>query len=267
MAAFLLSLVAHSMLFISLDPLGTQSNPHSSMGHPVLITLRTAPVQPSKPLPQRDSLPTEPSKDPLQAPPEKIPIRKNPQPTTLSEHSAAQHQVTSSLVSEILPPAAPPPRRAEAAKDQEIKRESTPDLGRPVNQVSEPVKTRQLASGIRADRSTVESTSLQKKENPTSQKPTHQNGSGFEPARFLNLTQPAYPHREKNKGHEGSVLLQIHISARGKIEEIEIAQSSGHPRLDSISQKAVRRAKLIPAKKNGKPISSIKSLRFTYRLD
>ena len=89
----------------------------------------------------------------------------------------------------------------------------------------------------------------------------------FKPARFINLRQPDYPYSERLRRHEGSVDFEIHISKQGKITDIHIKRSSGSNLLDRVSKKAILKSQVQPAKKNGDPVASIKTLRFTYKLD
>ena len=91
--------------------------------------------------------------------------------------------------------------------------------------------------------------------------------AGFEAARFLNLSQPEYPYSARVKRYEGTVVFEISISYTGKVTNIKTTQSSGYAILDRISRQAVKKAEVEPARKNGEPISSIKTLRFTYRLN
>ena len=89
----------------------------------------------------------------------------------------------------------------------------------------------------------------------------------FEPARFINLNQPDYPYSERLRGHHGSVDFEVHISRRGKILNIQTKKSSGSNLLDRISKQAILKSQAQPARKNGGPVASIKTLRFTYKLD
>tara|TARA_B100000674_G_C37956094_1_gene969643 strand:+ start:121 stop:948 length:828 start_codon:yes stop_codon:yes gene_type:complete len=89
----------------------------------------------------------------------------------------------------------------------------------------------------------------------------------FEPARFINLRQPDYPYSERLRRHEGSVDFEVHISKQGKILDIHTKRSSGSNLLDRISKQAVLKSQVQPARKNGGPVASIKTLRFTYKLD
>lgn len=91
--------------------------------------------------------------------------------------------------------------------------------------------------------------------------------AGFEAARFLNLSQPEYPYSARVKRYEGTVVFEISISDTGKVTNIKTTQSSGYAILDRISRQAIKKAEVEPARKNGQPISSIKTLRFTYRLN
>ena len=111
----------------------------------------------------------------------------------------------------------------------------------------------------------VSSSKSQKPNDNTNAK--NQVKTGFEAARFLNLSQPEYPYTARVKRYEGTVIFEISISDKGEVTQIKTTQSSGYMVLDSISQKAIMKAKVEPARKNGEPIPSIKTLRFTYKLN
>ncbi len=89
----------------------------------------------------------------------------------------------------------------------------------------------------------------------------------FEPARFKNLKQPNYPYSERLRGHHGSVDFEVHINKLGEILDVHTKRSSGSNLLDRISKQAILKSQVQPAKKNGVPVASIKTLRFTYKLN
>jgi|GEM_PF-1995550 TonB family protein len=88
----------------------------------------------------------------------------------------------------------------------------------------------------------------------------------FVPARFLNLSQPAYPFSEKKRNHEGSVLLEVSIDSSGVTQEVRILESSGYTKLDQVSISAIEAARISPALENGVPVASLKTIRFRYQI-
>ena len=77
---------------------------------------------------------------------------------------------------------------------------------------------------------------------------------------------PVYPLGSRLRGEEGVVRLQVTVSPAGKARTIAVLQSSGYPALDEAAQAAVRRARFIPARQNGKPVESELPLNFRFRL-
>lgn len=58
---------------------------------------------------------------------------------------------------------------------------------------------------------------------------------------YLNNPAPDYPQVAHRLGQEGRVLLEVRVSAEGKVISLSIMQSSGFPRLDQSALNAVRR--------------------------
>jgi len=51
---------------------------------------------------------------------------------------------------------------------------------------------------------------------------------------------PPYPRSARRRGMEGTVLLEVFVSAQGKPEKIKLLESSGHGVLDRAALSAVR---------------------------
>jgi TonB family protein len=77
-----------------------------------------------------------------------------------------------------------------------------------------------------------------------------------QPANLSSSPLPRYPRDWKERGWAGTVLLRLHISAAGAIEQIEIVASSGFHELDASAISAVKHWKARPAQKLGKPVAS-----------
>lgn len=87
-------------------------------------------------------------------------------------------------------------------------------------------------------------------------------------ADYLNNPKPPYPALSKRLGEEGVVRLNILVNPDGSVENVEIAKSSGYPRLDEIAVKTVQSSwKFEPARQGGKPIQAwvIVPIQFTLR--
>lgn len=64
-----------------------------------------------------------------------------------------------------------------------------------------------------------------------------------------------YPAVSRRLGEQGEVLLGLHVLADGRIGEVQVRRSSGHPRLDRAAIDAARRWRLLPASRSGQPVA------------
>ena len=78
---------------------------------------------------------------------------------------------------------------------------------------------------------------------------------------------PEYPLIARRLKLEGSVLLRIHISARGLLLRCELVESSGYTRLDSAALEAVKAWTFLPATSSGVAIEGSLMHRVTFNLD
>jgi protein TonB len=83
---------------------------------------------------------------------------------------------------------------------------------------------------------------------------------GSNPARWdaahLGNVKPAYPHLARARGHEGTALILVLVSARGLPVEVRLKQSSGSNLLDRSALEAVQGWRFVPAQENGKPVAA-----------
>lgn len=70
-------------------------------------------------------------------------------------------------------------------------------------------------------------------------------------AAYLRNPPPNYPESAKRRRQEGTVMLDVLVSAQGEAKHVGIAQSSGHDQLDAAALSAVTRWKFIAAQQNG----------------
>lgn len=77
---------------------------------------------------------------------------------------------------------------------------------------------------------------------------------------------PVYPRRARRKGHEGVVTVEISVGADGKVDDVSVVASSGHPELDDAAVAAVRTASFAPATVGGVGVSGKLRLTFDFRL-
>jgi protein TonB len=78
---------------------------------------------------------------------------------------------------------------------------------------------------------------------------------------------PTYPRVSLRLGHEGEVLLRIHVSHVGAILEIELIESSGHERLDQAALDTVRAWTFRPATESGVAVAGTLLHRVVFRID
>lgn len=75
-------------------------------------------------------------------------------------------------------------------------------------------------------------------------------------ADYLDNPKPAYPRLSRRLGEQGRVLLRVYVNADGGPAQIEIARSSGHERLDSAAQEAVRGWQFAPARQGDRALAA-----------
>ena len=73
---------------------------------------------------------------------------------------------------------------------------------------------------------------------------------------FIDRVKPAYPAAAKRLNQQGRVVVRIYVSVSGKIEKVEIAESSGSSLLDDAALSAAQRSRLRPAYVGNRPIDS-----------
>ena len=66
--------------------------------------------------------------------------------------------------------------------------------------------------------------------------------------------KPPYPISSRENGEQGAVMLYACITDHGKVERLDLAQSSGHPALDRSALNTVRHWSFRPAQDSGKAI-------------
>ena len=65
---------------------------------------------------------------------------------------------------------------------------------------------------------------------------------------------PSYPSTARRLGIEGTSLLRVFVGADGRVTDIELDRSAGHPDLDRAAIDAVRRWKFEPGRRGNEPI-------------
>ncbi|MGD9895788.1 MAG: energy transducer TonB [Candidatus Methylacidiphilaceae bacterium] len=65
---------------------------------------------------------------------------------------------------------------------------------------------------------------------------------------YLRNPPPPYPVAARSAGHQGRVILRVHVSAEGKAESVNLLHSSGYSELDQAAIEAVRHWRFRPAR-------------------
>lgn len=77
---------------------------------------------------------------------------------------------------------------------------------------------------------------------------------------------PDYPPSERARGHEGTVLIAVHVDARGDVVEATLRQGSPHPGLNRAALRAVRGWKFDPARRDGVAVEGRIDVPVVFRL-
>ncbi len=70
-------------------------------------------------------------------------------------------------------------------------------------------------------------------------------------AAYLHNPKPVYPRRSERLGEQGVVLLNVLVTAAGRVKEVSIKSSSGFERLDQAAREAVLAWTFVPGKSSG----------------
>jgi protein TonB len=66
--------------------------------------------------------------------------------------------------------------------------------------------------------------------------------------------RPSYPSTARRLGIEGTSMLRVYVSAEGRVTDVQVDQSAGHPDLDRAAAEAVRRWKFEPGRRGSEPV-------------
>ncbi|QDV69667.1 transport protein TonB [Rosistilla carotiformis] len=87
-----------------------------------------------------------------------------------------------------------------------------------------------------------------------------------EPASFTANEPPQYPSQAVRDRLQGTVLLRLFVDSTGRVEDVEVVESSGHATLDDAAMEAVKRWTGQPARRYGRPVASEEVLPIRFRL-
>nr|WP_246523957.1 energy transducer TonB [Neoroseomonas eburnea] len=77
---------------------------------------------------------------------------------------------------------------------------------------------------------------------------------------------PEYPAESRRRGEEGVVRLSLRIGSDGRVEGVEVLESSGYPALDRAAQEATRRWRFRPAMQGGLSVAATLTTAVHFRL-
>ena len=83
---------------------------------------------------------------------------------------------------------------------------------------------------------------------------------------YLRNPAPVYPHLARERGEEGTVVLEVEVLPSGRCGALRILDSSGHAMLDEAAARAVRRWQFKPATRWGGAIAVWVEIPVTFRL-
>ncbi|HKC07317.1 MAG TPA: energy transducer TonB [Methylomirabilota bacterium] len=78
--------------------------------------------------------------------------------------------------------------------------------------------------------------------------------------------RPAYPSAPRRLGIQGTTMLRVHVLADGRIGDLLVERSAGHPDLDQAAMEAVRRWRFEPARRGHDAVAMWVLLPVEFRL-
>jgi protein TonB len=78
--------------------------------------------------------------------------------------------------------------------------------------------------------------------------------------------RPTYPSTARRLGVQGTTLLRVHVLEDGRVGEVDVEQSAGHPDLDQAATNAVRRWRFEPARRGEQAVAMWVRLPVEFRI-
>ena len=78
--------------------------------------------------------------------------------------------------------------------------------------------------------------------------------------------RPAYPSAPRQLGIQGTTMLRVHVLPDGRIGDVRVEHSAGHPDLDQAAMEAVRRWRFEPARRGADAVAMWVLLPVEFRL-
>ncbi len=95
---------------------------------------------------------------------------------------------------------------------------------------------------------------------------SQQQGAPAKDLKTANRVDPTYPPASRRAGEQGTVRLKVLVDTNGRASNVEVTQSSGHPRLDQAAQEAVRKWRFEAATDGSKKIQAYTQVAVTFKL-
>jgi protein TonB len=113
-----------------------------------------------------------------------------------------------------------------------------------------------------------QTTQVQKAPAPVAAPPVQHQRTGVaqDPKHPLHIGEDYYPDASKRANEEGRCIVQVTVTADGRITNETIQQTSGFPRLDEACLKGVHGQHMKPATEDGKPVETTASLPIVWKL-
>lgn len=67
--------------------------------------------------------------------------------------------------------------------------------------------------------------------------------------------KPRYPDSARRQGAEGTVVVKAYVTEQGRVDKVQVEQSTGHPDLDQAAVEAVGRWHFEPARQGRQPVA------------
>jgi protein TonB len=83
---------------------------------------------------------------------------------------------------------------------------------------------------------------------------------------YLRNPPPVYPRLARERGQEGTVLLEVEVLASGRCGTVRVLASSGHDLLDEAARRAIGGWVFRPARRWQQPIAFWVEIPITFRL-
>jgi protein TonB len=86
------------------------------------------------------------------------------------------------------------------------------------------------------------------------------------PAHPIQLGEQYYPAESRLLGEQGTCRVKITVTAEGEIRDVTLTKSTGYPRLDQACVDGFRGNHMLPATRNGKPVTTTKEVPINWTL-